>query len=94
MPGFILDMRGLYILFKIPARGIDAANRRSYRSIETMLPVLRGENKSPGRVMGAINIGDNCLPCSLVHSVTPFCKAHEWRSFDSGSRIERRCCLF
>lgn len=92
MPGFFTGVQGLKALFQIPTGAIDIANRNSPRFVENMLPGPKGETRNSGPVMDTRGIGDHYLRLPIVRSVLPFFTVHEWISFDSASRVERRCC--
>jgi hypothetical protein len=75
MPGFILNVQGLEVLFKVLDGAINTANRIVSVFLENASPGLTGETRSPGQVMSAIGIGDDGFPSSIVHSVLPFFRA-------------------
>jgi hypothetical protein len=95
MPGFINNVQGRKILFKILKGFIETANPFLTGSIKNMRPGLIEENTKSDRVMGAIGIGDKYLPLSVVRPALTLLTAYKWssRGLGASSRKEVRSFL-
>jgi hypothetical protein len=70
MPGFILDMQGPELLFKLLRGSVDVASRGLPRIDENVSASLGSRNNHPGGGRAGINKDDYLLP--IVRGAVPF----------------------
>jgi hypothetical protein len=91
MPGFIKDVQGREVLFKILKGLIEIVNPLLPGSIENVLFSPLEENTNSGWGINTTGLGNSCVPRSVVGPVLAILTVGRWSSYAHEPHVERRC---